>query len=65
MEKSDLNKAILESLESLSEAQINLGAQAGRQIVADRVEEELQPYFLDLIEAIVTPQKPYAYPKDV
>jgi len=65
MEKSDLNKVILESLESLSKTQINFGSKAGRQMVADKVEEKLQPYFLDLIEAIVTPQKPYAYPKDV
>tara|TARA_B100001093_G_scaffold347651_1_gene332298 strand:- start:25238 stop:25453 length:216 start_codon:yes stop_codon:yes gene_type:complete len=64
-DKSDLNKIILDSLISLKAKQINLDSESGRQIVADVVEEKVQPYFFDQIEAIVTPQKSYAYSKNV
>ena len=43
--------------------QINLQSESARNMIADKLDEELQKYVSKLIEDIVTPQKPIVYPK--
>ena len=49
-----MNQIILDTLEEFEDSQINLGSLTARQILANKLEENLEQYVIDLVEEAVS-----------
>ena len=56
-------KQIILKVLSGFQGKVNLQSDVVKEWIADELEKELQIYVSNLIEDIVTPQKPYQHPK--
>lgn len=49
-----MNEIIMQTLESFEDSQINLKSESARQILANKLEEDLNKYVNDLVEKAVS-----------